>query len=415
MPALASASPGMALPLWGALPVAAYLLTMAFCPLFAPGFWSNNLGKVSLAFALPVAAWSLFNAPAELLRTAEDYASFLVLLGSLFTISGGILLRGTVHATPSVNCAFMAGGGLLANLLGTTGASMLLIRPILRANAHRKRSAHVVVFFIFIVANVGGVLTPVGDPPLFLGYLKGVPFLWTLRSLWPLWLFALASLIGAFFAVDSWFEARDGNAALPAAERKPVSVAGGFNFLLLLAVIGAAFLPTPFREFAMLAAALVSLRWTPRKIRDENGFTWYPILEVAVLFGAVFATMIPALLLLKFRGGELGVSLPHHFFWASGILSSFLDNAPTYLAFFNLAQGTGDGTGVAGVPVPLLRAISAGSVFMGANSYIGNAPNFMVKTIADLAGVRMPSFFGYMAWSGAILLPTFVFVTLIFF
>jgi Na+/H+ antiporter NhaD/arsenite permease-like protein len=415
MPLAESATSGTALSLWAAFPFAAFLLTMALCPLFAPGFWSGHFGKVSLAFGLPVAAWSLFHAPAELLRTAEDYVSFMFLLGSLFTISGGILLRGTIRATPGINCGFMAAGGVLANLLGTTGASMLLIRPILRANAHRKRAAHVVVFFIFIVANVGGVLTPVGDPPLFLGYLKGVPFLWTLRSLWPLWLFALAVLIGVFFSVDRWFEAKDRGAAAAAAIREPLSVAGGFNFLLLLAVIGAVFLPTPYRESLMGVASLASLRLTPGSVHDENGFTWHPIREVAVLFGAIFATMIPALLLLKNRGGELGVSLPHHFFWASGMLSSFLDNAPTYLTFFSMAQGAGDGTGVAGVPVPLLKAISAGSVFMGANSYIGNAPNFMVKTIADGAGVRMPSFFGYMAWSGAILLPTFALVTLVFF
>jgi Na+/H+ antiporter NhaD/arsenite permease-like protein len=361
-----------------------------------------------------------------MLHAVTDYVSFIVLLASLFTISGGILLRGTLRATPGVNCAALGAGAVLANVLGTTGASMLLIRPLLRANAHRKRAAHVVVFFIFIVSNIGGSLTAIGDPPLFLGYLKGVPFLWTLRSMWRLWLLTCGLVIGVFYLVDRRAHALEGvEAGDPAAirggpgaeeaSRVPLSIGGKVNLLLLAVVIGAVFLPTPYRETVMVAAAILSVWKTPAGVREENEFTYHPIEEVAILFAGIFATMIPALLILKARGGELGVTSPAQFFWASGGLSSFLDNAPTYLTFFSLAQGLG-GTGlVAGVSRPILRAISAGSVFMGANTYIGNAPNFMVKAIAEEAGVRMPSFFGYMAWSCSVLLPVFALLTLIFF
>ena len=297
---------------------------------------------------------------------------------------------------------------------------MLLIRPLLRANAHRHRVAHVVIFFIFVVANIGGALTPIGDPPLFLGYLRGVPFFWTLRAMGPLWAVACALVIGVFYLVDrraSALEAvADGDPVAAGGEaRVPLSIEGKINLPLLGVVIGAVFLPPPWREMAMVAAAAVSVWKTPAKVREENEFTWYPIEEVAILFAGIFATMIPALLILKARGAELGVVSPAHFFWATGALSSFLDNAPTYLTFFSLAQGVGGAQPVAGVSAPLLQAIGAGAVFMGANSYIGNAPNFMVKAIAEEAGVRMPSFFGYMAWSCGILLPIFALLTLIFF
>jgi Na+/H+ antiporter NhaD/arsenite permease-like protein len=290
--------------------------------------------------------------------------------------------------------------------------------------------AHVVVFFIFVVANIGGALTPIGDPPLFLGYLRGVPFFWTARAMGLLWATACALVIGVFYLVDrralaleSVAEA-DGDPARETSKDKvagggearvPLSIDGKINLPLLLVVIGAVFLPTPWREMAMVAAAVVSAWKTPAKVREENEFTWYPIEEVAILFAGIFATMIPALLILKSRGVELGVVTPAHFFWATGVLSSFLDNAPTYLTFFSLAQGVGGTQTVAGVSAPLLQAISAGAVFMGANSYIGNAPNFMVKAIAEEAGVRMPSFFGYMAWSCGVLLPIFFLLTLLFF
>ena len=410
---------GLSLPLWSVLPFAGFLLAIALFPLLAPAFWARHYGKVSAAFAIPVAAWFLFAAPRELFHTAMEYISFLVLLASLFTISGGILVRGTIRGTPGVNCAFLGAGAVLSNLLGTTGASMLLIRPLLRANSHRTKAAHVVVFFIFVVANIGGALTPIGDPPLFLGYLKGVPFFWTVSNLWHYWLVTAAIVIGIFYGLDR-LAVRSERADGPAmesgtGEKTPITVEGKWNFLLLGGVIGAVFLPTPVRETAMTAAAILSAWKTSARVREENEFTWHPIEEVAILFAGIFATMIPALLILKARGGELGVTQPWQFFWATGMLSSFLDNAPTYLTFFSLAQGLGGPVDVAGVSAPILRAISAGAVFMGANTYIGNAPNFMVKAIAEGAGVRMPSFFGYMGWSAAILLPVFALLTWIYF
>lgn len=421
---------GLTLPVWSVVPFAGLLLSIALLPLFAPSLWVRHYAKVCLAFGVPVAGFFLLRAPRELLHTVLEYASFLILLASLFTISGGILLRGTVRGSAGVNCAILAVGAVLANVFGTTGASMLLIRPLLRANAHRHRKAHVVIFFIFVVANIGGALTPIGDPPLFLGYLRGVPFFWTLRAMALLWAVACALVIGVFYLVDRRAFALDaaadddpgsvrvgaaGTVAAAGDARVPLSIEGKINLPLLLVVIGAVFLPTPWREMAMVAAAVVSAWKTPAKVREENEFTWHPIEEVAILFAGIFATMIPALLILKARGAELGVATPAHFFWATGALSSFLDNAPTYLTFFSLAQGVGGTQTVAGVSAPLLQAIGAGAVFMGANSYIGNAPNFMVKAIAEEAGVRMPSFFGYMAWSCVILLPIFFLLTLIFF
>jgi Na+/H+ antiporter NhaD/arsenite permease-like protein len=416
---------GRSLPLWSVVPFAGLLLSIALFPLFAPSPWARHYAKVCLAFSVPVVSFFLLRAPRELLHAVLEYASFLILLASLFTISGGVLLRGTLRGSAGVNCGILAVGAVLANVFGTTGASMLLVRPLLRANAHRRRAAHVVVFFIFVVANIGGSLTPIGDPPLFLGYLRGVPFLWTLRAMGLLWASACALVIGVFYLVDrralvlETVAETDGGAtgaAVVSAEaRVPLSIEGKINLPLLMVVIGAVFLPTPWREIAMVSAAGVSVWKTPAKVREENEFTWYPIEEVAILFAGIFATMIPALLILKARGAELGVATPAHFFWATGALSSFLDNAPTYLTFFSLAQGVGGAKTVAGVSAPLLQAISAGAVFMGANSYIGNAPNFMVKAVAEEAGVRMPSFFGYMAWSCGILLPIFALLTLLFF
>jgi Na+/H+ antiporter NhaD/arsenite permease-like protein len=419
---------GLSLPLWSVVPFAGLLLSIALFPLFAPSLWVRHYAKVCLAFGVPVACFFLLRAPRELLHTVLEYASFLILLASLFTISGGILLRGTLRGSPGVNCSILAVGAVLANVFGTTGASMLLIRPLLRANADRRRVAHVVVFFIFVVANIGGALTPIGDPPLFLGYLRGVPFFWTVRTMGLLWGVACALVIGVFYLVDRRAFALDAaGEEVPATEgdpdpvaaagkaRVPLSIEGKINLPLLMVVVGAVFLPTPWREMGMAGAAVVSAWKTPAKVREENEFTWYPIEEVAVLFAGIFATMLPALLILKARGAELGVVTPAHFFWATGALSSFLDNAPTYLTFFSLAQGVGGAQTVAGVSAPLLQAIGAGAVFMGANSYIGNAPNFMVKAIAEEAGVRMPSFFGYMAWSCGILLPIFALLTLIFF
>ncbi len=409
---------GHTLPLWSVLPFAGMLLSIALIPLISSRFWARHFGKVSLAFGAPMAAFFLVADYHELLHTAIEYFSFIVLLGALFTISGGILLKGTLRGRPVVNCAFFGVGAVIANLLGTTGASMLLIRPLLRANAHRKKKAHVIIFFIFVVANIGGSLTPIGDPPLFLGYLKGVPFFWTLKNLWYFWLFANSLVIGVFYLLDRRIlrseEAEEGGIDEGVGERVPLSMEGTWNFLLLGVVIAAVFFPTPWREVLMLAASAVSVWKTPKPIREQNEFTWHPIEEVAILFAGIFATMIPALLILKARGGELGVTEPWHFFWVTGSLSSFLDNAPTYLTFLSLAQGLSGPADVVGVAAPILKGISTGAVFMGANSYIGNAPNFMVKSIAESSGIRMPSFLGYMAYSAVVLLPIFVLVTWIF-
>ncbi len=395
------------------------LLAIAVCPLRAPHWWEPNRNKaiVSAALGLPVLAAYGVRHPATLLHTGLDYVSFIVLLGGLFVVTGGILLRGDLVATPATNTGFLALGGLLASLVGTTGASMLLVRALLQTNSERTHVKHTVIFFIFIVSNVGGMLTPLGDPPLFLGYLAGVPFTWTLQ-LWPQWALMLAVLLAAYFAYDSMHFAREPLAALRRDRSRvtPLRIHGGLNALWLAGVVVAvALLQAPWREVAIVALAGLSLRLTPRRIRRDNGFSAGPIVEVGVLFAGIFATMIPALDLLRLRGDELGVRTPWQFFWATGALSSFLDNAPTYLTFLALGQGLRLPAEVVGVPESILAAISVGAVAMGANTYIGNAPNFMVKAIAEETGVKMPSFFGYMLYSGAILLPLFVAVTLLFF
>ena len=408
-----------ALPPYTILPFVAMLLSIAVLPLWTPHWWERNRNKllVSAVLGLPVLVLYLARRPAALVHMGEDYVSFIVLLAGLFVISGGVLLRGDLNATPLVNSAFLAVGAVLASAVGTTGASMLLIRPLLQTNRERTRRKHTVVFFIFLVSNVGGMLTPLGDPPLFLGYLEGVPFTWTLR-LWPQWLLLAGALLLTYFVWDSILYAREPLAALrrDRAQIEPLRLRGSTNAVWLAGVILAvAFLRAPLREVAIVLLAALSLWRTPAAIRRANGFTWYPIIEVAVLFLGIFLTMIPALELLRLRGGELGVRTPAQFFWATGALSSFLDNAPTYLAFLALGQGLGLAGEVVGVPAAILAAISVGAVAMGANTYIGNAPNFMVKSIAEEAGVKMPSFFGYMLYSGAILIPLFVLVTLLFF
>jgi Na+/H+ antiporter NhaD/arsenite permease-like protein len=406
-------------PLYSVLPFVAMLLAVAVCPLWIPHWWESNRNKLlaSAVLGLPVLAFYGLRHPAALLHTGVDYVSFIVLLAGLFVISGGILLRGDLEATPATNTGFLALGGLLASFVGTTGASMLLVRPLLQTNSQRTHVKHTVIFFIFIVSNVGGMLTPLGDPPLFLGHLAGVPFTWTFR-LWPQWGVMLVVLLAAFFIFDSVQFTREPLAALrrDRARIEPLRVQGGLNAIWLVGVVLAvAFLHAPWRELVIVALAVASLKLTPVRIRRDNGFTAGPMVEVAVLFAGIFLTMIPALELLRLRGDELGVRVPWHFFWASGALSSFLDNAPTYLTFLALAQGLRLPADVVGVPAGILAAISVGSVAMGANTYIGNAPNFMVKAIAEEAGVKMPSFFGYMMYSGAILLPLFVVVTLAFF
>jgi len=425
---------GHALPAVSVVPFALMLLGIAVIPLRWPHFWESNTNKgyFSALLGLPVAIYIATFDPSVVAHTALEYISFIALLGALFVISGGIVLRGDIRATPEVNTAFLAIGALLANLVGTTGASMLLIRPLLRTNIpERKHLVHIPIFFIFVVSNCAGLLTPLGDPPLFLGYLRGVPFFWTMRLIGE-WGFVVVGLLVIFYVVDRIAVAREApiSRVVDRLEYQPIRLLGGHNLVYLGGVVAAVLLSPSFpegtfRETVRLGTMLLmtagSLSTTPEELRKENGFSFGPIQEVAVLFAGIFATMIPALEILRARGGEFGIREPWQFYWLSGALSSFLDNAPTYLTFVSLAQGlhaSGQAAvDMAGGPVSeaLLAAISCGSVMMGANSYIGNGPNFMVKAITEEQGVPMPSFFGYMAWSCGILLPLFLAVTLVFF
>jgi Na+/H+ antiporter NhaD/arsenite permease-like protein len=424
--------PAPDVPLILVLPFALLLLCIAVLPLAAGHWWEHNKNKgiVATVLSLPVAAWLIQRDPGHLAHTGHEYVSFIILLGSLFTISGGLFLDGDLRATPKVNTAFLGIGAVLANFIGTTGASMVLIRPLLRTNSERKHVVHTVVFFIFVVSNTGGCLTPLGDPPLFMGYLRGVPFTWTF-SLWPEWLGVVGALLAIYFVWDTRQIRKETREALRLdLERyEPLKLHGGMNVLLLLGVVAAvAFLSNPFlRDGAMVTCALASLFLTSKDVRTRNSFAWGPIIEVAVLFAGIFVTMVPALLYLEQHGGELGVDSPRKFFWAAGALSSFLDNAPTYLTFASTACGLEAAThpGVTAERLDtllattngpaFLRAISLGAVFMGANTYIGNGPNFMVKAIADSSGVKMPSFFGYMLYAIGILIPIFVVVTFLAF
>jgi Na+/H+ antiporter NhaD/arsenite permease-like protein len=425
---------GQRLSVWAVLPFGVMLLSIAVLPLVTPHFWEHNRNKaiLSAVLGLPVAAWMATLDGAVVAHTLHEYAAFIILLGALFVIAGGIVIRGTLAGTPGLNAGILAIGAVLASLIGTTGASMLLIRPLLRANSVRKRVAHVVVFFIFVVSNAGGLLTPLGDPPLFLGFLRGVPFLWTLR-LWLEWLLVNGALVLVFYVVDSTLFRREDirtpgdldEAAV--AHAVPLSIAGKRNFLFLAGVVGVLLLsgsvalPLGVQEGGMLLMAVLSWITTPQPLRRENAFSWGPIVEVAVVFAGIFCTMIPALQILNARGSELGITEPWQFFWATGLLSSFLDNAPTYLTFASTASAL-QGTDAARLGelvatesgAGLLAAISLGAVLMGANTYIGNGPNFMVKAIAEQGGVRMPGFFGYMAYSAAVLIPIFVVVTFVF-
>lgn len=413
------------------------LLSIAILPLIpkVEHWWHHNTNKliVGLALAAYPLVWLLVLEPNfhALEETLHEYISFILLLGTLFFVSGGIYLTGDLKATPATNVKFLAFGTLIASLVGTTGASMLLIRPVLRTNHERQNKVHVVIFFIFLVSNIGGSLLPIGDPPLFLGYLQGVPFLWTL-GLWKEMALVSGLLLAIFYFMDRHFYMKESAATRreDAATVEPLSVEGKINLLWLLGIVLCVALIKPehglfVREAAMIACALGSHFTSPKGVREKNAFSWFPILEVAALFIGIFLTMIPALMLLKAQGGELGVNTPARFFWTAGALSSFLDNAPTYLVFFNTAQGmveTGalGGAGVemveaVGIPTTILTAISLGSVFMGANTYIGNGPNFMVKAIAEEQKVEMPGFFGYMRWSIMFLIPSFVLVQLVFF
>lgn len=402
------------------LPFAGMLLAIALMPLLLPHFWEKNSRKaiVAAAFSFPVLVFFFSQgAWAPLGHTVLEYLSFIALLGALFVVSGGIVLRGDLSPKPLNNTLILALGAVLANLIGTTGASMLLIRPLLRANARRRHVFHVPIFFIFLVSNAGGLLTPLGDPPLFLGYLRGVPFTWTLK-LFPIWALMVGALLSLFFLLEKISyskEERPGSLeAIPGTGA--LKVQGGINFWFLAGILGTVFLPSPWRELGMVAMAIGSWLFTPHLLRVENSFTFGPIIEVAVLFAGIFVTMCPALILLAEHGREFGLTRPDQFFWVTGALSSFLDNAPTYLTFFSIAQGLPlSGNAVMGVSEPLLLAISAGAVLMGANSYIGNGPNFMVKAIADEAHFKTPNFFAYIGYALMILGPLYVVVTFLFF
>jgi len=415
---------GSILPFWTVAFFVLLLLCIAILPLTHSRFWESNRNKaiVSGVLALPVVIlFCHYGNLQPLLHEIKEYFSFIILLASLFIISGGIFLSGDIEATPRNNTLLLALGGIIANIFGTTGASMLLIRPLLRTNSERRFIAHIPIFFIFVVANIGGLLTPIGDPPLFMGYLRGVPFFWTLR-LFPHWLFMMTIILIVFYLIDLHFWKRESPKAIRRDEEmiQPLALHGRINVIFIIGVIlSVIVLKTPVREGMMIGLSILSLIFTPEKIRERNEFNYAPIIEVAVLFAGIFITMVPALLILEARGAAFGVRLPWHFFWTAGGLSSFLDNTPTYLTFLSLAQGVAHTAGlpqeIIGVPVKYLEAISVGAVFMGANTYIGNGPNFMVKVICEHQKVKMPSFFGYMLWSCGILVPLFIIVTFIFF
>jgi len=449
-PALASTGlDGASLSIPWVLPFAGMLLSIAIVPLVLPEFWHHHFGKVSIFWALCVLVpMALFHgadvALNEFLHTILlDYVPFIILLTTLFTVAGGVRLTGTLVGTPVVNTLLLLVGTALSGWMGTTGAAMLMIRPLLRANSHRKYRVHSVVFFIFLVANIGGSLTPLGDPPLFLGFLKGVSFFWTTLHIFPETLFMSSILLVLFFAIDTALFAREGRPVPPQATHCRLGIEGGVNLALLLGVVAVVLAsgmwkseagfdvghvrldaPGVARDLLLLVICGISLLVTPKATREGNDFNWDPMLEVGKLFFGIFVSMIPAILILK--SGEAGalksvIALVSHdgqpvnamYFWLAGGLSSFLDNAPTYLVFFNTAGGNAQHL-MNDLP-GTLGAISCGAVFMGANSYIGNAPNFMVRSIAESQGVKMPSFFGYMIWSCGILVPLFILATLIFF
>lgn len=438
-------------PAWG-IPFAGILLSIALMPLLAPIAWHHHYGKIAaawaLAFAVPFAVIYGFPSAGSLLvhTLLGEYIPFVILLTALFTVSGGIYIRGNLHGSPALNTAILAIGAVLASFMGTTGASMLLIRPLIRANDNRTHRAHVIVFFIFIVSNAGGSLTPLGDPPLFLGFLKGVDFFWTLSHIFPETLFLVGTLLVLFYALDSWYYHRreEVRPVDPTPDTRAIGFDGARNFWLLAGIVGLVLLsgawktpmgfvvagtevglPGLVRDIGLVAITFLSLRITPASVHESNQFSWAPMLEVAKLFAGIFLTIIPVIAMLRAGpDGPFGAVIrlvtrpdgtpdPAMYFWASGTLSSFLDNAPTYLVFFNTAGG--DPKVLMTQLAPVLAAISAGSVFMGANTYIGNAPNLMVKSIAEDRGVKMPSFFGYMAWSVGILVPLFLVMTFIWF
>ena len=439
---------GADLSIFWVFPFAGILLSIAVFPLVAPDFWHHNFGKISafwaILFIIPFLLKVGFTITLyELLHVGLlEYVPFIILLLALFTISGGVQLTGALVGTPIVNTGIILIGTILASWMGTTGAAMLLIRPLIRANKNRANKVHVIVFFIFLVANIGGSLTPLGDPPLYLGFLKGVNFFWTTSAMMVPMLFMAVALLIIFFVFDSYLFKKE-NIKIEKNDIK-IGIEGSFNLLLLLGVIASVLLSgfwkphiefeifhvhvelqNVIRDILLLSLTMASWKLTSSKIREANEYTWFPIVEVAKLFAGIFVTIIPAIAILKAgTSGALGAvinsvsnesgPINYMYFWATGILSSFLDNAPTYLVFFNTAGG--DPIQLMGDLSQTLLAISAGAVFMGANTYIGNAPNFMVKSISESSGIEMPSFFGYLfKWSLPILFPLFIVVTFLFF
>jgi len=455
MPALALASEGAGgklynLPVYTVVPFVLLLLSIAIMPLKFAHFWESNRNKgivVALVSAPIVVLFLYRNEVDKLIFHLHEYLSFIVLLWSLYTISGGIVLRGNLKATPGVNTAFLGIGAIIANLFGTTGASMLLIRPLLRTNQEREIKVHTVVFFIFVVSNIGGCLTPLGDPPLYMGFMQGVPFQWTLH-LWPQWLLMNTLLLVMYYIWDkrAYGKERPQAIALDTAQKVPLSISGKINIALILGVVAAVALSGMvgnllnieegareafdvkvgwIRDGVLVALGILSIILTKKQYREDNEFNFGAITEVAVLFIGIFITMIPALIILKEKGASMGIDQPWQYFWMAGSLSSFLDNTPTYLVFLDMAKGSlyvDNVTALMAVPngvgVAILKAISLGAVFMGANTYIGNGPNFMVKAIAEAKGkaqVKMPSFGGYMLYSFGILIPLFLLITLLSF
>ena len=437
----------MEIPFWILLPFVAMLLCIAIAPLVAEEKWEKNLNKfaVSMVLGSVVAIWMVANNNGENEFTHKlvhqmvfDYVPFILLLTALFVVTGGIHVKGDIQATPKVNTLILAIGFVLASLMGTTGAAMLLIRPLLATNSQRKYTTHTVLFFIALVANTGGLLTPLGDPPLFLLYLRGAEFTWFL-SLLPIWAFVGISLLVIYFLLDTYYYTK--REALEhlmhdAREQEPIRIDGNINFLWLACVvasvmfINSGYIPAMgeehapiyiklLREIVLVAIIFLSLYTTKKQVRQDNHYSWAPIIEVAVLFVGIFATMTPALIYLNANAADLGLTKPWQFYYSAGTLSSFLDNAPTAVAFHSVATGLPMTEGVpmvAGVQEVLLKAIATASVFFGAMTYIGNGPNFMVKAIAEESGLRMPSFFGYMfKFSLVVLLPLYIIIQLIFF
>ena len=448
---------GAGVPLWLCIPFAGILLSIAVFPLVRAEWWEEHQPIVvafwSLLFLIPFA---VMYGPHMAIESAlecivNDYLTFIVLLFGLFCVAGNITLEGDLAGSPRINVALLLFGTLLSSWVGTTGASMLMVRPVIKMNAWRKRKRHIMVFFIFLISNIGGCLTPIGDPPLLMGFARGVPFFWSLRLL-PLMLFNAAILLFVFYHLDmrayrkDIAEGRKPDISKPGTE---IRINGLHNLIFLVMIVAAVILsgtlpnmplfqnaegevlgirifgevvlsiPALIEIVIILVAALLSFKTTNVSVRKANHFTWGAIKEVAVLFIGIFITMQPALMILKQYGPSLGVDTPFELFWATGTLSSFLDNTPTYLVFLTTAGTLGLAEGVATtlgtIPVQMLTAISCGAVFMGANTYIGNAPNFMVKSISDENGVHMPSFFGYIGWSLVFLVPVFLIDSLIFF